>query len=467
MAQHQLEQERLKQELSHLQKTSTDQSEQLAKAKKQNEALDARVQELKKSSATEQAELKDLRVKFRLLEHERTQLASKQGEAGETKKALATLDAKRRDELRERDRRISELEKNTAAEKRRREAAEARSEEVTGKVDREMGEAMDAKRRLETLVAEATREAKDARDALEAGEQGHGAKKAELLEQLELVRSMLRRAAEEYGRLAATTVPASAHTGVKRELVISQINGLRLERKLANTEEQVQELAYLIRQTKEQKSFLSTQLREAEDEVAYLSQALKDTRRDSRPLRLTVSDLDADIANLQTNALRFQLEGHSAVEDIAHHINTTHRLNSSQLLFAYSALDRDLHAHQRELQMRVDELKVATAAREMLGTQLQSLRTQQESTQQDLAAANSHVEELRADQTRTKQQLESAETRLHEEAAKQMLALQKEKETTKKMAATVQKSKAGEDALKTEIEQSVALPPSGLLALIH
>lgn len=465
--QHQVEQERLKQELSHLQKASTDQSEQLTKVKKQNEALDARVQELKKSSATEQAELKDLRVKFRLLEHERTQLASKQGEAGEAKKALGALDAKRRDELRDRDRRIVELEKSAAAEKRRREAAEARLEEVTGKVDREIGEARDTQRRLETLAAEATREAKDARDALEAVEQNHGAKKGELLEQLELVRSMLRRAAEEYGRLVATTVPASAHTSVKRELAISQINGLRLERKLANTEDQVHELAHLIRQTKDQKSFLSAQLREAEDEASYLCQALQDTRRDSRPPSITVSDLDVDLANLQTDALRLQLEGRSAVEDIACLINTAYRLNSSQLLFACSALDRDLRTRQQELQTRVDELKRATLARETLGTQLQSLRAQQEATQKDLVAASAHVEELRANQTCTKQQLESAETRLREEAAKQVQALQKEKETTKKMAATVQKSKASEDALKIEIEQSVVLPPYNRLAFIH
>ena len=54
--------------------------------------LDARVQELKKTSMAEQAELRDLRVKLRSAEHERTQLAAKQSDAAEARKAALLPD---------------------------------------------------------------------------------------------------------------------------------------------------------------------------------------------------------------------------------------------------------------------------------------------------------------------------------------------------------------------------------------
>ena len=100
--------DRLKSELARAQKSNSENSDRTDKLKKQNDLLDSRLQELKKSNESSQAEVKELRSKLRVSEHERNQLASKQGDLGETKKALQALDGKRRDEMRERDRKIAD-----------------------------------------------------------------------------------------------------------------------------------------------------------------------------------------------------------------------------------------------------------------------------------------------------------------------------------------------------------------------
>ena len=63
---------------------------------------------------------------------------SKQGEVGEMKKALQAVKSKRRDEIRERDRKIAELENSAlTGERKKREAVDERLKEVKAKVDEE------------------------------------------------------------------------------------------------------------------------------------------------------------------------------------------------------------------------------------------------------------------------------------------------------------------------------------------
>ncbi|KAG6899981.1 hypothetical protein C0993_004749 [Termitomyces sp. T159_Od127] len=109
---HQAEVERLKSELARCQKLVTEQTDRGDKQKKQIDLLESRIQDLKKTNATDQTEIRDLRVKLRTSEHEKNQLTTKQGEASEAKKSLQSLELKRREELREKDRRIAELYKS-------------------------------------------------------------------------------------------------------------------------------------------------------------------------------------------------------------------------------------------------------------------------------------------------------------------------------------------------------------------
>jgi len=132
--QHQTELERLKLELTRSRQTTIEQADRLEKLKKQNDTFEVRIQDMKKSMSADQAEIKDLRVKLRMAEHERTQLSSKQGEL-ETKKALQAVESRREGDVRERDRKIAELEKTLAGEKKKREGADARLKEVKAAIE--------------------------------------------------------------------------------------------------------------------------------------------------------------------------------------------------------------------------------------------------------------------------------------------------------------------------------------------
>ncbi|KAH9942451.1 uncharacterized protein BXZ73DRAFT_74707 [Epithele typhae] len=174
--------------------------ERAEKLKRQTDALDARVQELKRTGAAETAELREARAKLRTSEHERTQLLARLGEA--------KAEARRREDAKERERRVGELEKALAAERKKREAAEERARRRRGRRRRGAGGA----------------EAGDG-CARGGGERAGG----------------VGRGGTRGGAAGATRATP-------------------LERKLGNSDGQVVELAHLIRQVKEERAFLAEQL---------------------------------------------------------------------------------------------------------------------------------------------------------------------------------------------------------------
>ncbi|KAG9316590.1 hypothetical protein JVU11DRAFT_2643 [Chiua virens] len=134
---HQAELDRHKSEFARVTKANAEQADKLDKLTKQNEAYEARVQDLKKTSVAEQTEMKELRTKLRMSEHERGQLAKRGAENGDMKKVLSSMEAKRKEDVKETERRVAELEKTLAAEKKKRELLESCLDDVRKKADEE------------------------------------------------------------------------------------------------------------------------------------------------------------------------------------------------------------------------------------------------------------------------------------------------------------------------------------------
>jgi chromosome segregation ATPase len=88
-----------------------DQAERFEKQKKQNAALEHKMQELKKAASVYDTEIRELRLKLRTAEQERKQFSTKHNEAAESRKMLSSLESRHRTDMQGRDRRISELEK--------------------------------------------------------------------------------------------------------------------------------------------------------------------------------------------------------------------------------------------------------------------------------------------------------------------------------------------------------------------
>lgn len=453
---HQAELDRLKLEANRSRQVTADQADRLEKLKKQNDMLDVRIQELKKATSTDQSEIKDLRAKLRMAEHERTQLITKQGEVGETKKALQALEAKKREELRERDKKITELEKTVTLERKKREGADAKLKEVKAKADEEVGEVRQAIQGLQERLDEARAEAHRTQSSLAMAEGRAGHKEEELMAQLEQYRAILGRVAEEYGRLASVTVPSQDHSHLKQEYTMLNVRTLRLERKLANSEGQVVELANLVRQVKDQNALLAGQLRDAEDAVIFYSQALEDaTQAALVHHRSSCHTLDQEVAIIDQECHESERQVQTAYLSQSEACCEFYRLGCDQLLSLYSAVDHAWTEEQQVVQRQTVDLTAAITTRDSLISQLEVVRAEHEGARQELTAASAALQDAIADQATIEHRLQEVEVQMQAEAVKNKEALQKERDIAQRTAAAAQMAKMSEEGLRAEVEQCV------------
>ncbi|KAG6842111.1 hypothetical protein C0991_002765 [Blastosporella zonata] len=451
---HQAEMERLKAELARCQKSNTDQTDRGEKQKKQIETLESRIQELKKTAASDQIELKDLRIKLRMSEHERTHLTTKQGEAGEAKKSLQSLESKRREELRERDRRISELEKALALEKKRKETAEGKVQEIKGRGDEELQAARAASQKLQDTVSTSQIEAVKAQEAFLSLQEASSNQEEELLAQLEHHRNLVGQVAKEYGRLARGSVPLASHTRLRHENAALSIHISRLERKLANTVAQVDELAFLIRQTNEQKMFLSHRLRDVENEVVFYQRVLLDSST------LPLDDTDGSLLDLLNPMER----GHSASQQEVSSVTTKmaelysefHKLASEQLLLEHIVVDRQFKCEQQISEQHATSLSSALVSHEAIAARFERVQEEKRTLNAELKVATDLAASLKSSSESLVRRAAEAEEKLTDAVVSNEAALKKECDTTRRLMETVQKSRMAEDALRSEIEQLTA-----------
>ena len=388
-----------------------------------------------------------------MAEHERQQLSTKQGEVGETKKALQALESRRRDEVRDKDRKIAELEKALVGEKRRREGSDEKLKDVTAKSDEEAQKLRRTSQGLQLQLDEARKEARQAQSSLAALEGQSGDKEEQLVSQLEQCRSLMGRVAEEYGRLASVTVPIQAHSHLKQNHAALELRTLRLERKLANSEAQVVELANLIRQTKEQCGQLSAELHDAQAAVAFYSQVFSDVIVDI----LRQPSLDWNLEDGTMDITRALHDSEIQVRDVneAHHrlLHEWYQSGCDQLLFFCAIADRAILQEQQTVQRQTVELAGAVAARDSLTSQLDSLRGEMEATQQQYIAANSALVNARLDNATLSQKADELGEKMRVDSAHHKEALRKEKEAIQRLTATAQMCKMSEEGLRAEVEQ--------------
>ncbi|EIW82822.1 hypothetical protein CONPUDRAFT_163890 [Coniophora puteana RWD-64-598 SS2] len=452
---HATEVDRLKSELSRAQKANTEHADRLQKAKKQEATFEARIQELKKASVSDQAELKDLRQKLRVSEHERAQLAGVQSDAGEAKKALQNMDLKQREELKERDRKMAELEKALASEKKKRAMLETSLSEAKGRNDDETKKAQEAASLLKLELDSAKRDAARARSELRQLQESVEGNEDDLLLQLENHRTLLARVADEYGRLANVTVAASKHVAAKNENVMLQLRLARLERKLANSEDQVVELALLIRQTNEQNSLLKRQLQD----VTIDSDRLSGTFEGSSTF-VTRQTFDNEALTLHEQAnlhcqdiLRAELELAATRSTQDASTADFYRIASADLLLQYSIMDRVL-SRERDLaddtDLRLEDLQ---ADRNKLASKVAEIDVTAAGMQEKINTAEQLAANLKAEKDAIEQDMSNLEAKVQQEVSRCKETVHKEKEKVQRLTAALQMGKTSEESLTAEIDQ--------------
>ena len=407
------------------------------------------MQELKKAAANDQGELRELRLKLRASEHERTQLAAKQGDAAEARKA----EARRKDEVRERDRKVAELEKALGMERKKRETVEARLAEAKGQTDARVQEAQAAAEDATSQLREAHREAQAARDALKEVESHAEDAEEELVAQLEQHQYALSRVAQEYGKLASTTIALSTHRRVKQEVVALQLRNNKLERKLANSDGQVVELANLIRQVKEENAFLASQLRETQDEATTYRRTLRDVSGNAT----TAVD---ELRELEDAARSVAEERHAMVHSAVDAAradselwSSLHRVRADALLFHASVLNKEVHDIRSQLDQSTKQLAETEVVRQQFSESLELAQAERAEAQRMLADSAASLAESNARAESFRKQLDVVKAEAQADIARAEQGLQQEKQASQRLAKSLHQAKQAEQFLRSEVEQ--------------
>ncbi|EMD37709.1 hypothetical protein CERSUDRAFT_154518 [Gelatoporia subvermispora B] len=437
---HDQELERLRTDLKLALKNGSEQTERADKLKRQLDLTEAKNLEMKKSATLDKAQIRELGMKLRSTEHERTQCTCKQ-EAAEARRALQTIEAKHKNELREKDARISELSKGIEAEKRQKDLVALKLREtlsVAAQRDRTKLSVEESLREVQAVSEKALSDLEEAKTQAAKKQQG--------------LTCALRSAAKEYGRLASSTISKSPHHKLKRKNGTLQVLVFHLERKLANAEAQVQELAHLVRYTKNDNAFLATQLKEVEEEVAFYRQAWKDcaSEKNTPP---DLSDLERELADLERDTLLNAEETMEALALDSRIWDKYHRLKSDSLLLHSSTLLKGLLDTQALVDQTAVQLSDAEQRHAELLASLDALSAKYDSLLGELEAANTSLALSKAAEQASAKQLERARAHTEAEVAKVEQNLQREKEAAQRLSATLQKSRIAEEALREEIQK--------------
>lgn len=438
-----------------MRRSNADQLVRIDKLKKQADTHDTKIQGLKKSALTDQTEIKDLRAKLRVAEAERVGLQTKYNGAVRTIQASDSTDSARRDELKERDQRIAELEKAIAQEKKRREDVESQlGDTVSAKaeeVKRRLGESAKARTQLELAEAETAQ----VRTELDADRRRGEAQREELVTQLEAMRDMLLQAATLYGKLVSETVSKAAHDDLRYENNRLQFHTFRLERKLATTEAQVEELVILVRQTQDVNGLLEDELRAAEEDKNWYRVALEDMQTDlcggcadSIPTLLA-----GTIATAQKEHLLSELEVQEALSSGDQRSAKFYSGLNRELVTSCATMRADLDAELLVSQTQAIELQTAKAVQDATSVNLHAVRTELESTRKQLEEATSLLNDVKVREVALLQEVNEVKSQNKEQTTAHKQALQKEKGAASRLATGLQQSKVVEEELRTEIDQ--------------
>jgi hypothetical protein len=453
LRQHQASIDALTKELSTARKNNADQLTRIDKLKKQVDAQDTKIQDLKRAALSDQTEIKDLRVKLRSAEAECARLKTKSEEAVRTKQTLDSTNAARLDELKERDRRIAELEKAVGMEKKRREDVESRLRDVvsskTAEETRRSSENVKARSQLEQARAEIAQ----VRAELDSNRISGETEKEELVAQLGCLRDMLGQAATHYGKLVSETVSKAAYDRLRREQNSLQFHSFRLERKLANSEAQVVELAGLIRRSQETNDFLEAQLRSAEEERSLYSAALEDLGKDRGDDTSLHTVLVDTLSTAQQELLLSELEIKESLSSGDQHLTSAYAEVNNQLVSSCTAMRTELNAELLKAQMQAMQLQTAQTAHDGTTADLHAARTELEVTRKQLEETADSLDAAKGREIALKQDIKGAKFQSQEQATAHRQALQKEKDAASKLTTSLQQSKVAEDELRTEIDQ--------------
>ncbi|KAF6762958.1 hypothetical protein DFP72DRAFT_874242 [Ephemerocybe angulata] len=415
----------------------------IEKQKKQNQLLEARVQDLKRTKGSEETELKEVRLKLRSLENERSRLQANSSEVQDLKSSLQSLEIKRKEEIRERDSRILELERTLAVEKKAREALAVQHHQLKKATDTD---SKAATKKLQALVDQKAEECAKLKHDLARVQESTASREDDLVLRLEQHTNLLSHVASEFGRLATQSVRRSLYEDLETKHHTIHIQKLKLERKLANSEAQVIELVHLIRQSQTDSLILSQQLEDACQEITFVRENLVETDVDPSP------ELHALLA-IQHSIYDHQLTASKIEERTSQLLADFYRLHSTDLTITSYIQRKELTVTEIIAEQHATQVSEVLASHEAIASRLESVSNDYAKTQEQIACTTADKQVAERDLRNLDLKLEEKDALLAGIDSKHKQALKKERDTIQRLTSTIQKDRMAEDALREEIDK--------------
>jgi hypothetical protein len=378
------------------------------------------------------------------LEAERDKYSSKHPELVQLKKSLSQLESKRKDELKERDRRIADLEKQLLSATKVKDLLESKFIDSKRLSDQQLSS---TRSELETHLEQARSESRLAKEELKDLTTATAIREENILKQLEDHRLLLDRVVQEYANLASRSVSSTDHHHLKHDHSVLRLHQLRLERKLANAEGQVIELTHLIRQAKE--------------ENLQSNQALSDALEENSILRTAASEhddnstfsLDANLDSIHSNIVLEHVEL-AKVDASTHEILTGYYQSQCiDLCMAFSFINKELADIQATTGQHAIDLASALTCNESLTSRLESLQKEHDIREEELKLALATRNDLKAATTSLEAQVAEMQHKLDDSNSSHANDLKKEKDTIHRLNTTIQKTRMAEEAFRDEIDE--------------
>ncbi|KAI5890819.1 uncharacterized protein SCHCODRAFT_01191303 [Schizophyllum commune H4-8] len=385
-------------------------------------------------------------MRLRVSEHERQQITQRQGDAGELKKALHSLETRRKQEIRERDERIEELEKAASREKKARDAAEAKLQEALRKAESERDAAQATAKALQAERQKLEADAKSAQESAEQVREECEAREEDILEQLEQHQALVARVSEEYARLARAK--RQIEDARRHDAMFAAFQFERLQRKLANSEGQVIELAYLVRQVKTDNAMLKAQVAEAEAEISLTQQSLADAGATSY-----TPEVAADIASVMRAIADEEAESQRCIAEVdvksRELLHAYEKVLREETAVAYALADRETLV--QSMILHIDEVDILALRKD-----LSEVRKERDEAASKVRTVEAEVGRLVQAQAETESRLVVAEAEARAASARQLQAVTREREVTQRMNTSLQQTRQAEQGLRAKINALTA-----------
>ena len=378
------------------------------------------------------------------MEAGRDKFISKQPELVQLKISLSLLESKRKDELKERDRHITDLEKQLLSATKVKDLLESKFIDSKRISDQQLSS---TRSELETLLEQAHSESRLAKEELRNLIITTANREENILKQLEDHRRLLDRVVQEYGYLASQFVSSADYHHLKYDHSVLQLRQLRLERKLANAEGQVIELSHLIRQAKEENLQSSQALSDALHENSILRTAASQHDNDH------VISLDSILDSIHSNIVMEHLEV-AKMDTSMHEVLTAYyQSQCADLCLAFSIIDKELTEVQLTAGQGATDLASAMTCNQTITSRLESLQKEYATREEEAKMALAIADGLKAATASLEVQVAEMQQKLDSSDSSQANELKKEKDNIQQLNTTIQKSRMAEAVLREEIDE--------------